>query len=629
MNDAVSRRDFLNGAALAIGAAGVSTLKPSQLFAQPAAAYPPALTGLRGSHEGAYEAAHRVALEGQLIDIDSLPVSETVDMAIIGAGIAGLSAAYFAQQRFGVRHRILVMDNHDDFGGHATRNEFTFAGRLFLCYGGSESLQSPNAYFSPAVKRLMGELGVAPDRFKTFFHQRLYPGLNLSRGVFFDKETFGEDRLATGDPSRWVSDDIPEDGRNALPAKEFVAQFPMSQDAKRQLQALFEEAHDPLAAMPAQALDDYLKATPYVKFLGEHWKLGAEALKFFRQRSSDFFGFAIDHVSTAEALAAGYPGRGALAHSPDKKTAAAAAEPYIYHFPDGNASIARLLVHKLIPDMARIAPHRAMTEVVAARFDYAKLDRPGQAIRIRLRATVVAMRNSADGVDLVYARDGALYRVRARRAVYCGWSMMLPHICKEIPDDRRDAYALNVKSPVVYARALIRDWKSFVKLGVHDIYSPAAFYSRTKLDFPVSMGDYRFPSDPGEPMVLHMVHVPEPEGPFENVRERTRAARGILLGRSFAEFEQTMRDQLQRMLGAGGFDHQRDIAAITVNRWSHGYSYMNNTLYDKPGATAGLAAAARKRIGRIAIAGSDTGFDAYLHTAIDEAARAVRELAMG
>lgn len=628
MTDGVTRRDFLNGAALLIGAA----VAPWPAFAQ-SANYPPGLTGLRGSHEGAYEAAHRVALEGQAIDIESLPVSEEIDMAIVGAGIAGLSAAYFARQRFGPRHRILVLDNHEDFGGHATRNEFTLDGRTLLCYGGSESLQSPSAYFSRGVKRLLGELGVEPQAFHRYFHRNLYPSLGLSRGVFFDRETFGADVLAPGDPLRMVSDDIPAGAHNAVSPADFVAKFPMSAEARAQLQALFEEARDPLAKLDDARLAAYLKSTSYPKFLAMHWNIGAEAMKFFRQRSSDFFGFAIDYLSTAEALAAGFPGRGAQAKSGDKKTAAAAAEPYIFHFPDGNASIARLLVHALIPEIADIprarGSTRAMREVVSARFDYSRLDQPGAVTRIRLESTVVAMRNRGRGVDLVYARKGELYRVRAKRAVYCGWSMMLPHICKDVPEGQREAFASNVKSPIVYARALIRNWTSFVKLGVHDVYAPSAFFSRVKLDFPVSMGSYQFPRGPDEPMVLHMVHVPEPEGPFDNARERARAARGLLLGRSFAEFETAMREQLQRMLGAGGFDQARDIAAITVNRWSHGYSYMDNSLFDAPGATAKLATRARGRIGRIAIANSDTGFDAYLHTAIDEAERAVRELAMG
>ena len=307
------------------------------------------------------------------------------------------------------------------------------------------------------------------------------------------------------------------------------------------------------------------------------------------------------------------------------KASAAVDEPYIYHFPDGNASIARLLVHALVPAVAPgVSRHRAMERIVSARFDYAQLDVSGQPTRIRLGSTVLAMRNGRGHLDVVYDRGAKLERVRADRAIYAGWNMMLPHICKDIPQERVESFSQNVKTPLVYAKALLRNWTSFVRLGVHDIYAPSSFYARTKLDFPVSMGAYRFPRTPIEPMIVHMVHAPEPDGVLASARERARAARAMLLGKPFSDFEEAMRDQLQRMLGAGGFNHERDIAAITVNRWSHGYSYMENTLYDQAEDNARLIAGARAPIGRIAVANSDAGFSAYLHTSISEAARAVR-----
>jgi spermidine dehydrogenase len=95
---------------------------------------------------------------------------------------------------------------------------------------------------------------------------------------------------------------------------------------------------------------------------------------------------------------------------------------------------------------------------------------------------------------------------------------------------------------------------------------------------------------------------------------------------TFADFETNARDELTRMLGAGGFDASRDIAAITVNRWSHGYAYYPNTLYDDSDQRPWPMDAARRRIGNIAVAGSDAGWDAYTHTAIDQAYRAVSDL---
>src|SRR6478736_1570083 len=191
----ITRRDFLNGAALTI-AAGVTPA--AQLAAQPGR-YPPALMGLRGQHAGSFEIAHALAREGRKFPSERLPVEETYDLVVVGSGISGLAAAWF-YRRANPSARILILDNHDDFGGHAKRNEFTLDGRRVIGYGGSQSLQSPNALFSPVAKGLIRDLGVDITRFETAFERGLYPSLGLSRGTFFNREAFGRDLLVTGDP---------------------------------------------------------------------------------------------------------------------------------------------------------------------------------------------------------------------------------------------------------------------------------------------------------------------------------------------------------------------------------------------------------------------------------------------
>jgi spermidine dehydrogenase len=81
------------------------------------------------------------------------------------------------------------------------------------------------------------------------------------------------------------------------------------------------------------------------------------------------------------------------------------------------------------------------------------------------------------------------------------------------------------------------------------------------------------------------------------------------------------------VLGEGGFDPSRDIAGITVNRWSHGYAYEYTPLWD-PAFPAGQKPCeiARKQFGRIAVANSDAAAAAYTDQAIDQGSRAVTEL---
>jgi len=264
-----------------------------------------------------------------------------------------------------------------------------------------------------------------------------------------------------------------------------------------------------------------------------------------------------------------------------------------------------------------------MEDIVTARFDYTRLDRAGQPTRLRLGSTAVHVRNTHDGVDIGYLNGGRLRRVHAARCVLAGYHMMIPHIMPELPAQQQTALSMNVKAPLVYAKVAVRDWQPWVRLGVHEITNPMGFFSRLKLDYPVSLGTYRCPRTPDEPMLLHLVHVPAQPGEG-TVRQRYRAGRKALLAMTFDEFEWQIRDELTRMLAPGGFVADRDIAAITVNRWGHGYSYAGDPLL---GTDEGAPyETARTRAGNVAIANADAGWTPFAHAAIDQGHRAIGDL---
>ncbi len=634
---AIARRDFLDGVALAIGVGitpasvflSACSPKPGESADSGAAnasgapePFPPKRAGMRGSHAGAFEVAHQIR-DGTEFRMANEPVEGRYDLVIVGSGISGLAAAWFHRKRH-PEASVLLIDCHDDFGGHAKRNEFDANGKLLIGYGGTESLQSPKSLYGEQAMGLLKDLGVDIARFETAFNRDHYAGRGMSRAVFFKKETFSEDKLVTGSPFLGVAEDLDDKRLNARPLAQFLADYPLKPEAKAQLVALFTEKRNFWPGKPHGEVEKAIAHMSYRDFLRDHWKMPPEVIACFQNSTCDFFAVGIDGVSGKDAFETGYPGFQGLRLERGAAAEAEVSEPYIHHFPDGNASLARLLVRKLIPG---IAPGETMDDVVLAPFDYAKLDRPENKVRIRQGATVVRVEQYGDGtIDIGYVKDGRTMRVQAGKCIMACYNMMVPYVLQGLGQDQSAALRRNVKGPLTYTNVLLRNWEAWDKLKVHSVTNPSGFFSLVKLDYPVSMGGYQFSADPSQPIVAHLVHVPTVPEAGPGLADKYRAARMKLFDMTFADFERAIRDELSRILGAGGFDADKDILGITVNRWSHGYAYYPTALFDDTDSKPFPAELSRKRVGNIAIANSDAGWDAYTHTAIDQAWRAVEEL---
>ena len=618
MNDRITRRDFLDGFACAIVAGAAP--RPG-LALEGGTYYPPGRTGYAGSRPQDYAVAHAVR-DGQRYELDSRPVTEQYDFIVIGAGIGGLASAHYLRQAR-TKARILVLDNHDDFGGHARRNEFNVGGRFLLGYGGSESLEGIRRRWSAVARKCVASIGVDVDRLERAFNQTLYPGLGLSSGLFFPRETYGVDRLVTGDPVRQLPTDVPSELHHGRPPEQFIADCPIDAAQKARLLELYTGKRDVLAGMSAPQKRQALEKISYHDYLARYFGLDERSLAMFDGRTLDLFACKANAVSALLAWECQYPGFQGLGLQMSRE-GILEGDPYVHHFPDGNATLARLFVRKLIPG---VASGHTMEDVLAARFDYGRLDEPGNDVRLRLSSTVVALGNRGTGADVLYMRDGALTRASAGHVIYAGYSAMLPYICADLGDAQRRAVADQVRAPLIYVNVALRSWRSWVNRGVHYVNNPAGFYSHIKLDYPVSLGDYRFPANPDEPMILHMLHCPYPEGPIKDLRSAWRAGRAIAYTLPFEVLEARARDELNRILGPGGFEAQRDIAAITANRWGHGYAYDMDTLFDDRAGSARETRTSRAPLGRIHFAGTDAAWMAYAHWAIDAAHQAVLEIA--
>jgi spermidine dehydrogenase len=645
MDRPITRRDFLNGLAL-----GTATIACDPLFAgagavppAPAAAgagaqdapgyYPPLLTGMRGSHPGSFEAAHALR-DGQPAPAPT-DTGEQYDLIVVGAGISGLAAAHFYRTH-AHSSRILILDNHDDFGGHAKRNEFDLGNRLNLMNGGTLEIDSPRPY-SPVAAGLLKTLGLDVAKLiKTTQHLQYYDHLGLQAGAFFDRETFGSDKLVVGTGKRTLA--------------QAISQAPLSEQARKQIVELETGRIDYLPGLSSDQKKQRLSRMSYEAFLRDVAHADSAVLKFYHAMTHGEWGVGTDAVSALDCWAFDLPGfqglklaKGSIARMGYTPAGYADTGGSLrLHFPDGNATIARLLVRDLIPQAVRGSPvpgnsasgsHAAWSpaeEIVTARIDYSRLDAPGEPLKLRLNSTAIRVRHlgepkAATQVEVTYLQAGRAYTARARGCVLAGYNMMIPYLCPELPAAQKEALHNLVKTPLVYTSVALRNWQAFERLKLHRVYAPGSYHTYFHLNPHVDIGAYQSTTSPDDPILVHMVRTPCRPGLPEH--DQNRAGRTELLSTSFETFERNIRDQLGRTLADGGFDPARDITAITVNRWPHGYAPEYNPLFDpelpeeqQPHVIG------RAQFGRITIANSDAGGAAYTDSAIDQSHRAVMEL---
>jgi len=628
MDRSITRRDILNGAT----AMTATSLLPHMAFAEQVASsnaapyYPPALTGMRGNHDGSFENAHMMGLEGNsewgpVIE----PQEEVYDVIVVGAGMSGLAAAHFYRKEK-PDARILILDNHDDFGGHAKRNEFTVGGKTILGYGGSQTVQEPSDY-SDVAKQLLDDLNIDLDQFYEAYDQEFFVRNNLRAGIFFDQPTWGVNRTVPYDYGFF--DGYLQLAPNDLSAEEAAAQMPISEAAQKDIIRLLTLEEDQIPEIQGEEEKwTYLDSLSYRDFLTKHMGITEPEVFDLLQNLTTDFGLGIEAVTAAGAIFnSGLPGWEAAGLPPLGET-----EPYVHHFPDGNASIARMILRAMIPETVT---GTTMSDILTAAFDYNKLDTADSNVRMRLNSTAVRVKHdgaadSAEEVHVTYIKDGQAYKVRGRGCVLACNNSLIPFLCAEMPEAQREALGYGERTPILYTSVAVSNWRAWKDMGIGSFVAPTSYHAHVTMDFPVSLGNYVHAANPDEPLIIHMERFPHVNNEGLTAREQYRAGRYELLSTPFETIERNVREQLGAMLGEAGFDPATDIQGITVNRWAHGYAFFYNSLFDERYEDRNDEryphVIGRKPFGRITIANSDAAARPLLDSAIDEGHRAVMEL---
>jgi len=634
----ITRRDFINGTLMVAGAsmlpfgatiqAVLDTLDP--LY------YPPALTGLRGDHVGSYTNAHSRALAKKSYWGPTTELKEEYDLIVVGGGLSGLSAAFFYQQEHGKDKKVLILDSHADFGGQCARNEHTIGDNTRLIFGGSQTIVSPHARSKTTLK-LLKDLGVDLDRLKTAFDVDFFKRHNLRGVTYFNKRKFGVDKVVKH-PFCYYQTFVQGLLRPKLSYEEAVKQTPLSEKGKEQLLRVLKGGVHVLK-VPKEKLEEYISTHSYFDYLKN--TLGVDdplVLEMARNSCIDNLGEGADVATIEDALTTGGLGfnPATLKDVMGKKKyekyikehgyIMVDEDPYIHHFPDGNASLARLLVRKMIPD---VGPGDSYEDIVLSKFNYSELDKSSNIVRIRLNSTVVNVKHSGDpnssrDVFVSYINGKKSYQVKGKGVVMACYNVMIPHIVPDLPEEQAAALRRNMRLPLFYTTVGLKNWRAMKEMEIGVAISPGNMHQAVLMDFPVSMGGHNCTKTPDDPCAILMVGCPFGETVGAPPIEQFREARYRMLSLQFEDYEKEIREHLTGMLPKGSFEFDRDVESITVNRWSHGYGYRGTALFDSD--LPEMVMKGRKPFGRITIANIDSGLSSYIHVAIDQAWRAVKEL---
>jgi spermidine dehydrogenase len=622
MHAPITRRDFLGSTLLASGAVLLDSKSPAQLLAAK-----DEFTGYGGVGEYSNSNGNTLAVlqAGHTIrdhmyeplPKDVVHTGEIYDCVIVGGGISGLAAALFFQRQAGPGMKSLILENHPIFGGEAKQNEFLVDGTRLVGHQGSAiyQIQYPHSflarfYESIGLKtpKLKYQSWTGPDS-EFPLSQTPYQATGMQHGQY----GFWFGTKFSQKPGMWLIDPL---GKNLQGA-------PVSESARTEwLRWLkgepVEKTKFVSPTFEGDAISRYLDSITLEQHYMERFGLSRETVRTF--------------LSPVEG---GGSGLGPDALSAYSDYAFEMLRPLPEEdggsdemFPGGNTTIARLLLKSLIP--AAIAGESSVEGVSRNLVNFSALDVAGTAARVRLSSTVIAVQHDGDAeksgfVTITYLKEGRLSRLKARSVVMAGGCWTTKHVVKGLPEASAKAYAQFYRSPCMMANVAVRNWRFLYKMGMSGCrwfegvgsYLEVCKLALTGIDSPTI--------SPDSPIVLNLkVLYPYPG---LSTQEQGNRGRWEMLATSFRDYERRIREQFSEMFAGAGFNAERDIAGIILNRWGHAYlSPQPGFFFGRDGQPAPREILRNAPFGRIAFANTDLAGAMDHRFSILEARRAVGQL---
>ncbi|MEE4161158.1 MAG: FAD/NAD(P)-binding protein [Woeseiaceae bacterium] len=636
----ITRRDFVGGTLIGSGAALLSASAPgligSARAASPDARFPQQISmdlndrgpdwtgpGGVGDYARANGNTHAVVNQAHTFrnrDFDAMlrtakDTGEHYDLVCVGGGFAGMTAAYtYLKHRPDAR--VLVIDNHGMFGGEARQNEFEVDGyRLWGPQGSTGAVWPLEASKKIEMYSPMWDELQLPSEFE--WQEPVNSDLRIP------KDTYSPMHLT------WEDTDLGwyHDGHRMAvnPWSNRFRDVPISDKTKSDL--LWMEVY---RQPPARAdWDRWLDSMTYKQFLNDEMGIDNPDIDAYLNPFAAAMGCGLgtDAVSAYQAFNFLQPG--VMQYGRQFGIGDPTDYVHLASFPGGNTGILRHIVHRFMPGIFGDA--QSLTEVLSNPVDWSVIDKPGERARIRLDSLVVRVKHegapdSADRVDVTYARGGKMYRVSADRVAMCGQQHLNKRVVGDLPDAHIEAMDSFIHAPMMVINVALTNWKFMDKLGVASVrwFGDDLGWFTTLRRQMILDGKEPMPLDPEKPTVLTMYN--SFCLPGMAAKDQTVAARMKMFMMPYARVERHIREQFTKMFAAGDFDADRDIAGITLNRQGHAYVVTEPGFFFGKDGQPAPADVIRRRHGRIAFAHAELMGYQMWEGAVHEAERAVEQL---